>query len=174
MKQALLIIDMLNDFVREGAPLEVPKARAIVPRLQARLAQARRTGQAVIYLCDAHAPDDREFGRLGWPPHAVRGSVGAQVIEELAPAEGEKIVRKTSYSGFYASDLGEVLRRLQPEELLLTGCVTNICVFYTAVEAVMRDYRVRVPADSVAALDEEDGEFALRQMEKVLGVNVER
>jgi nicotinamidase-related amidase len=165
---------MLNDFVREGAVLEVPQTRRIVPGLQNRLAEARRAEMPVVYVCDAHEANDREFERMGWPPHAVRGTEGAQVIVELAPAAGENIVCKTTYSGFAGTDLAVVLKRLGAEELILTGCVTNICVLYTAADAVMRGYRVRVPADLVANLDEADGEFALAQMEKVLGVRVER
>ena len=74
MRQALVVIDMLNDFVRQGAVLEVPQTRRIVPALQARLAEARQDGVPVVYVCDAHEVDDREFERMGWPPHAVRGT----------------------------------------------------------------------------------------------------
>lgn len=174
MKQALLIIDMLNDFVREGAALEVPRTRRILPDLQARLGEARRAGTPVFFVCDAHAADDREFSRMGWPPHALRGSEGARVVDELAPLAGEKIVYKTTYSGFAGTDLAEILNALGIEELVLTGCVTNICVLYTAADAVMRGFRVTVPAGLVADLDDGDGEFALRQMERVLGVGVIR
>ncbi|MDY0270561.1 cysteine hydrolase family protein [Trichloromonas sp.] len=174
MNQALLVIDMLNDFVREGAVLEVPETRTILPALRARLAEARRTGVPVLFLCDAHASDDREFSRMGWPPHALRGSVGARVIDELAPRPEERIVEKTSYSGFAGTALDGILKELGVTDLVLTGCVTNICVLYTAADAVMRGYRVTVPVDAVAALDEADGAFALRQMEQVLGVRVLR
>ncbi|TYO98322.1 nicotinamidase-related amidase [Geothermobacter ehrlichii] len=173
MRQALVIIDMLNDFVQPGAPLEVPATREILPALQQRLRQARAQGLPVIHVCDAHAPDDSEFSRMGWPPHAVRGTRGAQIVDELAPLPGETTVCKTTYSGFHATDLDEHLRRLQVDELVLTGCVTSICVLYTAADAVMRGYRVRVPADCVAHLDPGDGAFALRQMRQVLGVDVE-
>lgn len=60
---------------------------------------------------------------------------------------------------------------------MLTGCVTNIniCILYTAADAVMLGFRVRVrvPRDAVADLDPEVGSFALGQMERVLGVRVE-
>lgn len=174
MKEALLVVDMLNDFVLPGAPLEVPRAREIVPALKRRLEEARGQGTDVVFVCDAHAPDDREFSRMGWPPHALRGTQGAEVVTELRPREGEPVVRKSTYSGFHDSELQSVLAALKVEKLVITGCVTSICVFYTAADAVMRGYRVRVPVDCVAPLDEADGEFALRQMEQVLGVEVER
>jgi nicotinamidase/pyrazinamidase len=171
-KKALLIIDMLNDFVREGAPLEVPLAREIIPNLQKRLAAAREEGWEIVYICDAHAPDDPEFAN--WPPHAVRETEGAQVVAEIAPRDGERVVPKTTLLGFYATDLEDHLKALGVEELILTGCVTNICIYFIALEAAVRGYRVRVPADSVAPLDVREGDFALGQMEKILGVRVER
>jgi len=174
MKTALLIIDMLNDFVREGAPLEVPATRTIVPALQERLATARVAEVPVIYICDAHEPDDPEFARMGWPPHAVKGTPGAAVVAELAPRASDHIVEKTAYSGFHLTGLEEKLRALGITDLVLTGCVTNICILYTAYDAVIRGFRAVVPANCVAPLDPGDGEFALRQMEQVLGVTVER
>ena len=171
-KTALLVIDMLNDFVLQGAPLEVPETRDILPALQKRLAAARRAGWPVIFVCDAHAPDDSEFSRMGWPPHAVAGTAGAQVVAELAPEADEWLVTKTAYSGFFGTDLDAVLKKLQLENLVLTGCVSNICVLYTAADAVMRGYQVEVPTGCVASINEEDGAFAYRQMRDVLGVQV--
>lgn len=172
MKRALLVIDMLNDFVREGATLEVPRTREIIPSLQKRLAAARQEEWEIVYVCDAHAPDDPEF--RNWPPHAVRGTEGAQVVAELAPLEGERVVPKTTLLAFYGTDLEDHLKSRGIEEVILTGCVTNICIYFTAIEAAVRGYRVRVPADSVAPLEEREGAFALGQMEKILGVRVER
>jgi len=174
MGEALLIIDMLEDFVREGAPLEVPASRAILPALQRRLIAARAKGIAVIYVGDAHLADDPEFTRMGWPPHAVKGTAGAQVIPELAPRETDPVVEKTSYSGFHHTGLEGILQALGIERLVLTGCVTNICILYTAYDAVIRGYRVTVPTNCVAPIDPADGDFALRQMERVLGVTLAR
>lgn len=173
MNNALLIIDMLNDFVQPWAPLEVPETRSIIAAVQKRIATARAAGQPVIYICDAHAPDDREFARMGWPPHAVRGTAGAQIIDELAPAETDAVVEKTSYSAFHQTGLAGLLQSHGIDHLTLTGCVTNICILYTAYEAVVRGYQVTVPRNCVANLDADDGAFALKQMSEVLGVNVE-
>lgn len=174
MRRALLIIDMLNDFVRPGAPLEVPHNREILPALQQRLQNARRDGTPVIFVSDAHAEDDSEFSRMGWPPHAVRGTEGAAVIDELAPRDGEIQLAKTTYSGFNGTELETTLKKLKVEEVVLTGCVTNICILYTAADAVMKGYNVIVPTDCVAHLDPQEGEFAFNQMKNVLGVQLER
>jgi len=165
---------MLNDFVQEGAPLEVPATRTIVPALVKRLADARARGIPVIYICDAHQPDDPEFARMGWPPHAVKGTAGAAVVKELAPQATDPVVGKTAYSGFHRTNLQELLKSRGITDLVLTGCVTNICILYTAYDAVIRGYNVCVPIDCVAPLDPADGEFALKQMEQVLGVQVVR
>jgi len=171
-KQALIIIDMLNDFVVEGAPLEVPAARKIVPFIREKLKTARKKGTDVIYICDGHRKDDPEFERMNWPPHAIEGTRGAQIIDELKPLTGDTIVTKTTYSGFFKTDLDEILKKLRTITLLVCGCVTNICVLYTVADAVMRGYEVEVFKEGVAGLNQEDHNFALRQMEEVLGAKI--
>lgn len=167
-KWALLIVDMLNDFVQKGAPLEVPAARGIVDNIRERLQEARRQGMPVIYICDAHAPDDEEFEI--WPVHAVRGTEGAQVVSELAPQPGELVIPKTRYSGFFQTNLEEELHRRGVTGLILTGVVTNICILYTAADAISRGYRVQVPENCVTALSPEDHQWAMKQMKTVLHV----
>ncbi len=163
---------MLNDFILEGAPLEVPAARAIVPNISRLLLQARQEKKPVLFICDSHAQHDPEFENMGWPPHAVAGSEGARVIETLNPMHGEDIVNKSTYFSFYGTDLDERLRSRSVNSLLLAGCVTNICILYAAAEAVIRGYSVSVPENCVAALSQDDHRFALRQMRDVLGVQV--
>jgi nicotinamidase/pyrazinamidase len=171
-REALLIIDMLNDFVLEGAPLEVPETRRAVPNIRREIDTARREDKPVIYICDTHAPDDREFVKFGWPPHAVKGTRGAEVVEPLSPLPEDIIIEKTTYSGFYRTNIEETLQGLGVESLRLTGCVTHICVMFTASDAVLRDYQVTVVADSVAGLEEEDHNAALRIMKNVMGVKI--
>lgn len=171
-KEALLIIDMLNDFVLKGAPLEVPETRKVVPKLKKEIEKARAEGNPVIYICDAHAPDDKEFSKFGWPPHAVKGTKGAEVVEELKPQKDDVLIEKTTSSGFYKTDLDETLRKLGIDSLRLTGCVTHICVMFTASDAVLRDYKVTVVEDSVAGLAKEDHDAAIRIMRNVLGVKI--
>jgi nicotinamidase-related amidase len=81
-------------------------------------------------------------------------------------------VRKKSYSGFHRTTLQRILKKLSIEELILTGCVTNICILYIAYEAVVRGYSVKVMKGCVAGLNKRDHNFALQQMERVLGVKV--
>jgi nicotinamidase/pyrazinamidase len=172
-KEALLVIDMLNDFVLEGSPLEVPDTRKVIPVIKREIEKARAEGRPVIYVCDSHEPDDREFIRFGWPAHAVKGTEGAKVIKELQPRENDIIIEKTTYSGFYNTGLDETLKKLGVDSLRLTGCVTHICVMFTASDATLRGYNVTVLKDGVAGLSPEDHEAGLRIMKNVMGARIE-
>jgi len=171
-KEALLIIDMLNDFVLPQAPLEVPETRDIIKNILREIKAARSAGNPVIYVCDTHAPDDKEFTKFGWPPHAVKGTRGAEVVADLAPAPGDAVIAKTTYSGFYGTQLDATLKKLGVDGLRLTGCVTHICIMFTASDAVLRDYPVTVVRDVVAGIAKEDHEAALRIMKSVMGVTI--
>src|SRR5512135_475334 len=172
--EALLVMDMLNDFVRSGAPLEVPDARTIIPVFRGEIDRAHAEGRPVFFVCDAHDPNDQEFAKFNWPRRAVRGSKGTNVVDELKPAPGDVIVRKKSYSGFYRTILDAALKRRGVTSLRLTGDVTHICILFTASDAVLRGYVVTVVENGVAGLAQEDHEAALRIMRNVLGVNVEK
>ena len=173
MSQALIIIDMLNDFVREDGALKCgDRVEEIVQPIARRLHQARQYGHTVIFMCDTHRPDDPEFEQF--PPHAVQGTEGGEVIEELAPQDGEYVLPKRRYSAFFQSELLLALLEREITEIEITGVCTNICVMYTAADAVSYGFEVFVDADHVAALDEESHEIGLKQMEEVLGVEVKR
>lgn len=169
-KSALLVTDMIFDFVDPEGKLYVPGIETIVPRTAEIVAEARRKGVPVIYVNDAHEPDDEEFGR--WGEHAVKGTTGTEVIKELAPEDGDYVLEKKRYSAFYGTGLEKLLEELGVERIVITGTVTNICVMVTTVEALMRGYRVTVPADAVHALSEEDQEAALDQIGRVFGARV--
>ncbi len=147
-RTAILVIDMLNDHLTPGGPLEVARARDIVPALAARLDAARAARVPVVYVCDRHDPDYPEFEL--WPTHNVAGSKGAEVWPALSPAPGDRVVPKPTYSGFTSSTLDAVLDELAVDTLVLTGCLTEIGIAVTAMDALQRGYAVEVPADSQA------------------------
>lgn len=165
-QSALLIIDMLNDFLEEEGALVVPDAKRIVPRVKQLLEEARKQGVPVIYITDSHREDDREFQY--WPPHAVSDTWGGKVIEELAPLAGEYIVPKRRYSAFFGTDLDTLLRELDIRRLYLAGVLSNICVYATAMDASMRGYDVSVFKDGVASMSEETDNFIFKQLDEVL------
>ena len=142
-RRAVLVVDMLNDHLHVGGPLEVPRARDIVPALAARLEVARREHLPIVYVNDQHDPEDSDLDT--WGAHALRGTEGAAVWHELAPAPDDAVVTKPTYSGFARSRLGEVLDELGVDTLELTGCVTEIGLLVTATDAFQRGYEVEVP-----------------------------
>lgn len=170
-KKAFLVIDMLNDFVREGGALYVGEAgRRIIPVIAEGIKKARASKWSVIYICDQHRPDDMEFKLF--PPHCVIGSEGSRICDELTPVADDLLIAKRRYSGFYGTDLDLTLREREIDEIILTGVCTNICVLYTAADACMRGYKVSVVKSGVASFDEGAHNFALQEMEKTLGVTI--
>lgn len=166
--EILIVVDMLNDFIRpEGALYCGEGARAIVPFIGQRIEAFRATGQTIIYLQDAHAPNDREFTRFA--PHCVAGTWGSQIIEELAPRAGEPVLSKTRYSGFYGTPLEKILAELQPAVVEVVGVCTSICVMDTVGGLANRDYAVRVPPQGVADFDDRFHQFALQRMQRLYG-----
>lgn len=147
-RKALVVIDMINDHLQPGALLEVPRARAVVPALRKRIAEARAAGVPIVYVVDEHEPDDPDLD--AWGTHAVKGTPGTEVWSELAPESGDRIVKKPSYSAFYDSTLESVLDELKVDTLVLTGCLTEIGVMATATDAMQKGFAVEVPLDSQA------------------------
>lgn len=170
--EALLIIDMLNDFVLDGAPLQVPDTQKVIPAIKNEIDRVRKAGDDIIYVCDTHAPDDNEFSRYGWPAHGVEGTRGADVVEELKPQEEDLIVNKPDYSSFFRTNLESILRKRGIDRIRLTGCVTHICILFTAYEAALRGFGVTVVESGVAGLDKDDHDAALRIMKNVLGAQI--
>jgi nicotinamidase/pyrazinamidase len=170
MTKALLVIDMLKDFLQADGALCIGDTRDIIEKVSLRIQEYRSQGDPVIYVADRHLPHDAEFHMF--PPHCLSGEEGGDVVEELAPLKGEVTICKRRYSAFFGTDLDLTLRELGVTELELTGVCTQICVLYTAADARMLNYGVTVRRDCVASFDPEAHEFALKEMEKTLGAEV--
>lgn len=163
-RTAVVVVDMQNDFVKPEGKLHVPAAQQAIDPIKRLLEKARAAGALVIYTQDLHGEDDPEY-RI-WGEHVKAGTWGAEIVEELAPQPGDEIVPKPRYDAFYASRMEDMLRtHPQIDTLIITGTVTNICVLHTAGSAALRWYKVIVPKDAVAALNEFDQEAALHQID---------
>src|SRR5215217_9616690 len=160
-KAALIVVDMQNDFVKEGGSLVVPDAEGTIPAVRGLLDLARQSGMKVVFTQDTHTEDDPEWDI--WPEHVREGSWGWQIVDELSPRENELVIRKVRYDAFYGTHLDHFLRLWGVDTLILCGTVANICVHYTAASAALRWYRVIVPRDATSALHPFDLESYLRQ-----------
>lgn len=173
MKRALVVIDMIEDFAHEGGALYCgPAMQQVIPVIQGELDRARAAGEPIVYLADAHLPDDAEFQIF--PPHAIVGTKGAQIIPELAPGAADVVIPKRRYSGFFGTDLDISLRERGVDTLRLVGDCTNICVLYTAADARNLGYAVEVVEEGVTSFDEQAHRDALRELEKTLGARIVR
>ncbi len=170
-KTALIVADMLNDFIDPRGALYVgAQARRIIPFVAHRIEATRRQGGVVIFVCDAHAEDDREFRHFA--PHAVQGSWGSWVIPELPVQPEDYRVDKTRYSAFTGTNLDKVLQREQVERVEVVGVCTSICILETVKELFDRDLPTLVYRDGVADFDPEAHAFALKHMARIFGAEV--
>lgn len=169
--KALIIVDMLNDFVDEkGALYCGDTARSIIPFIQERLMTFRNRKDLVIYLQDSHDEDDKEFEKF--PKHSVTGTWGSEIIPELSPQAGEKVIPKKRYSGFYGTDLENVLSSAGIDEVEVVGVCTSICVMDTVGGLANRDYKITVPVKGVADFDSSFHEFAIKRMKQLYGAGI--
>jgi len=171
--KAVLILDMLNDFVTGN--LKCERAKHIIPNLKKLIEAARKHNIPVIYLNDAHYPQDFEVVEK-WGKHAVKGTKGAEVIPELKPTEKDYVVEKRTYSGFYETGLDPLLRSLHNGEgvktIILGGLHTNICIRHTAADAFFRGYKIIITKDGVEAFTQEDHEQGLKYLENVYNAKI--
>src|SRR5215204_4487829 len=161
-KTAMIVVDMQNDFVAAGAPLESAAGRAMVPNLQRALACCREQGIPVIYTAHVHRADGCDLGLLGHAPPIARrdalvaGSAGAAIFPEIAPRADEIVITKHRYSAFYGTDLEIILRGLGVTTVVIAGVTTENCFHATARDAFFRDYQVIVLSDATATFDYPD------------------
>lgn len=168
MRPALLVIDMLKEFVY--GRLKSPSATTIVPLIKALVERAREKNIPVIYLADKHYSFDSELKI--WGPHAMTGDQEAEVVEDLKPSIKDLVLYKRSYSGFRDTGLASILRDLGVDVIVLTGIHTHICVLHTAIDAYYERFKLIVVEDAVAAFSKEDHEYALKYMQQVLGAEL--
>ena len=166
--RALIIVDMLNDFV--DGKLANPKAQAIIEPLQRLLARAREEGWVVVFSNDAHHPDDPEL-RV-WGEHAMAGTPEADVIPELAPREGEIVSPKRHYGAFDDTGLDEQLKARGVDEVVVTGQHTHICVRHSSYGALRHGYDITIPRDAVCGFEGVDEEDALAYLEMAYGAQI--
>lgn len=146
-------------------------AVGLIAPIQKLSERARKAEIPVVYLCDRHvAGVDREL--QVWPPHCLENTPGAEVIRELTPQEGDWIVYKNRFSGFYCTTLNSLLREAGVGRLIVTGLHTHMCVAETVIDALHSGYEVVVPADCVAAQSQADHVFGLKLMVEGYGVKI--
>jgi nicotinamidase-related amidase len=170
-KIALLIIDMISDFEFDGGQAlfrhALPAARSIL-RMKER---ARAARIPTIYVNDNFGQWRSDFRHLVQRclGAGVRGTPIAQLLE---PSDQDYFVLKPANSGFYSTPLRTLLQLIGAQTLILTGVASDRCVLFTAADAYVRNYRLVVPRDCVAAARASDNEVAINYFRTVLKADV--
>jgi ureidoacrylate peracid hydrolase len=176
-KTAVLVVDMQNDFGAKGgmfdrAGIDISPIQQVVAPIGTVLSAARRAGLKVIYLKMEHRPDLSDTGGPDsphWRKHRplaagepvpspdgvesrilIRDTWNTAIVAELKPTDGDVVVSKHRYSGFYQTDLDAILKTLGVKYLIVTGCTTSVCVESTIRDAMYRDYTCVLLADCTA------------------------
>jgi nicotinamidase-related amidase len=168
---AVLVIDMISDFAFPGGA-DVARAALPVARRIARLAgRARQAKAPVVFVNDNLGRWRSDFPSI--LRHCSRAdSRGAAVAELLEPGRQDYVILKPKHSGFYATPLATLLEYLGTRTLVLTGASMHQCVLFTANDAYVRDYRLRIPRDCVASATPAQARLAARYFRSVLGADL--
>lgn len=168
---ALLIIDMLNDFAAEGDYAYKRRFWQVAGNIKQLATYCRQLSVPVIYVCDRHKRQDygESLKSTKTPPHAVEGTTGAAVVVCLEPGAQDLVVPKTMYSGFFRTELEQLLTDLDIDTVIVTGVHTHVCVLATAMDAFSRELLVFVPHDCTTTIRDEAYRFALDFVERHVG-----
>jgi nicotinamidase-related amidase len=183
-RQALLVVDMQNDFVRPGAPQEVPDARETIPVIASLLEAFRAAGRPVVFTRFSAGPGrtllwtwSPECGpelRSCWPGVSRvyddgQERYGHDVVVELEPLEGEPLVDKYGYGSFHNTTLEDVLRARDVSQVVAVGTVTQICVEETVREGFHRGLEMIMVSDAVSSFDPDLHAATLRNIRMKFG-----
>lgn len=171
-RAAFLLIDMQNGFIDGASPLCIAGAAATVPACAHALAAAREHGLAVFHVRRAYAADGSDVEAVRWKAWAEGGRplssadpMSLACPSELAPAPGEPVVVKPSWSAFFGTDLDVLLRARGIGTLVLAGTTTPNCVRSTAYDGLARGFNVAVLRDATSSRSPEAQEANLADME---------
>ena len=201
-KTAVIVVDMENDFGSKGgmfdlAGIDISMIQKAVGPTAKVLAAARSANIKIVYLkmgfhadlSDLGAPDSvnrtrhlqiMHVGKTVQAPDGrasrilIRDTWGTDIVPELKPHAGDVVMYKTRFSGFYQTDLDDVLKKLGIKHVIFTGCTTSVCVDSTIRDAMFRDYQPILLADCTGepigyGLPRSNHEASLLTIEVLLG-----
>jgi nicotinamidase-related amidase len=183
---AFLIVDMQNDFVRVGAPLEVPDSRWTLPVIREMSGAFRKAGRPVIYTRFVAGPQETLLWkwspqiyppvnccRIGFRRHYQDLGVEREciaVVDELAPLPGDYVVDKFGYGAFFRTNLPDILQATGTDTLVICGTVTQICVEETGRQSFHHGYKTVLLRDAVSSFDPQLHEATLKNFAMKFGM----
>ncbi len=156
-KSALVIIDMINGFIKEGA-LKSSRVEEIILDIAKLSATCDRLGIQKIAFADCHTEESPEFE--AYPMHCIKGSYEAEIVDEIKKVGGYRLIEKNSTNGFLEEEFTRWLsENKEIDTFILTGDCTDICVLQFAITLKtwfnMKNIKARVivPIDCVETYD---------------------
>jgi nicotinamidase-related amidase len=171
VKSALIVVDMLNSYEHEDADELTKSVEAVVEPLSGLIARADGDGDGaeLIYVNDNYGDWNSSQEQLA--DQALKGA-RPDLVEPLLPPDSADFVVKARHTIFYMTPLEYLLGQKEIGHLVLAGQVTEQCILYTALDAYVRHYDVRVPRDAIAGIDDELADAAMKMMERNMHVEL--
>ncbi|MEA2310504.1 MAG: hypothetical protein QOE28_472 [Solirubrobacteraceae bacterium] len=166
---ATIVIDMLNPYDHEDADDLARQARERIDPLRRLIEATGEAGAELIYVNDNY-----EDYTATWQDLVERARDGRhpELVEPIVPPDGTPFLQKVRHSAFYSTALDHMLRAREITTIVLAGQVTEQCILYTALDAYVRGFGVRVARDAVVPLIDDLGDAALRMMERNMRATV--
>jgi len=166
-KTALLLIDVISDFEFEDGEKLFKFAVRTAKHIADLKKRAKKNKIPVIYINDNFGKWQDDF-RKTVAYCSRKGARGSEIVKLLKPEPEDYFVLKPKHSAFYSTTLDVLLEELETENLIIAGFSTDICILFTANDAYMRAFRLFVPEDCVAAVEDADNKYTLKYIERVL------
>jgi len=180
---ALVVVDVQNDFLPPGGSLAVPGGDEIVPVINRYIELFQSKGLPVYVTRDWHPNNHCSFEEQGgiWPVHCVAGTTGSQFPSNQRLPDFATVISKAeerdvdAYSGFEGTDLNERLQAAGVHRLLVGGLATDYCVLNTVKDALKNGFSVLLLQDAIRAVnvEPEDGKKAVEEMIRLGALPVE-
>lgn len=170
-RYALLIIDMINDLEFSSGVDLLPHALLAATHISRLKKHVKTQGFPVIYVNDNYGRWQSDFRHL--VSHCLEEDVrGRPLAEKMKPDDDDYFILKPQYSGFFATPLDLLLAHLNVDTIILTGVTGDMCVQFTANDAYMRNYKLKIPSDCVASHTNAINQRALQTMQEVVKADI--
>jgi len=173
-RTAVVVVDMQKGFCHPEGSLHSPGSEAVVEPIAGLLDDARAAGTSVVFTRDVH-PEGQfegnhyydEFDR--WGEHVVEGTWETAIVDGLDVHPEDHVLTKHTYDAFHRTELAGWLDAHGIDDLVFCGTLANVCVFYTATSAGIRDYRPLVVEDALGYVKEKHKQYAVNHIEWLFG-----
>jgi nicotinamidase-related amidase len=166
---ATIVIDMLNPYDHEDADALAKQAESRIETIAKLIRTTQDSDAELIYANDNF--DDFTATSKDLGENAMKGE-RPDLVEPILPPKGALFVQKVRHSAFYSSSLDHLLKIEEIETVILAGQVTEQCILYSALDAYVRGYNLRIAQDAVIPIDPDLGDAALKMMETNMSAEI--